>query len=75
MLPQYRSRFRSYVKGFFPDAYQVDVWVAASDNYPLSIRIITPEGLKAVYDTTAAQALDIVAMGDIAEQLKRRVGS
>lgn len=74
MPHQYRSRVSSYVRGFFPEAFRVDVWVALNDDYPLSITITTPEGVSAVYDTTAAQALDIVAMGDIAEQLKRRVG-
>jgi hypothetical protein len=74
MLPQYHARFSNYVAGYFPEDFHVDVAFADHDEGILLIRIATPGGVLASYETTAVQALDVIAMGDIASMLKTRVG-
>lgn len=74
MLTQNRSRFLNYVAGYFPEDFHVDVTFAENDERLLIIRIATPKGVLASYETTAVQALDVIAMGDIANVLKTRVG-
>lgn len=74
MLPQYHARFSNYVAGYFPEDFHVDVAFADNDEETLLIRIATPGGDLASYETTAVQVLDVMAMGDIATMLKSRVG-
>ncbi len=74
MPPEHRSRFLLYIAGYFPEDFHVDVVIAVGDDEPLLIKIATSRGLLASFETNAAQALDVVAMGDIAQELKRRVG-
>lgn len=74
VLPEHHSRFSRYIADYFPADYHVDVAYASGHKEALLIRIATPEGALASCETTVAQALDIMAMGDIAESLKMRVG-
>lgn len=74
MLSHNRSRFSNYVAGYFPEDFHIDVAFADNDEGMLVIRIATPSGVLASYETTAVQALDVMAMGDIATMLKARVG-
>lgn len=74
MLPKYHSRFSRYISGFFPESFRVEVTLTLDDNEAMAINIATPAGDLAHCETTETQALDIVAMGEIAQVLKARVG-
>lgn len=74
MLPESHARLLRYIAGYFPEDFHVDVAFTLSDDEMLLIRVASPKGDLASYETTATQVLDIVAMGDIAEILKMRVG-
>ncbi|WP_338544743.1 hypothetical protein V6W80_15385 [Pseudomonas benzopyrenica] len=74
MLPKYHSRFLRYISGFFPESLLVEVTLTIDDNEVMAINIATSAGDLAHCETTETQALDIVAMGEIAQVLKARVG-
>lgn len=69
----YRSRYLRYIAGYFPADFQVDVMITPGYEDNLVITILAPSGLVASHETTATQALDIMAMCDIAEMLKMRL--
>ncbi|WP_147302616.1 hypothetical protein [Ectopseudomonas oleovorans] len=73
MRAAYCSRFLRYIKGYFPEEFQVEVEISQDPDDRLLIKIVTPEGSPASYETTVAQALDVMAMGSIAALLKARV--
>lgn len=74
MLPKYHPRFLRYVADFFPDSFRVLVTLSPDDNEVMTITIATPAGGLAWCETTETQALDIMAMGEMASALKSRVG-
>ena len=75
MLPKYHPRFLRYVANFFPESFGVEVTLTPDDNEVMTIAIVTPAGGQAWCETTETQALDIMAMGEIAQTLKTRVGA
>lgn len=74
VLPGHHSRFSRYIADYFPEHFHVDVAFAYGSEEGVLIQIATPAGTVASCETTVVQALDIMAMGDIAELLKMRVG-
>lgn len=74
MPPKYHPRFLRYVADFFPESFRVEVTLPVDDNGVITIAIATPAGGLAWCETTETQALDIMAMGEIASALKSRVG-
>lgn len=74
MLPKYHPRFLHYISGFFPESFRVEVTFTLDDNEVMAIDIATPAGEVARCVTTETQALDVMAMGVIAQELKMRVG-
>ncbi len=74
MLPKYHPRFMRYVADFFPESFRVLVTLTPDDSEVMTITIATPAGGLASCETTETQALDIMAMGEIASALKTRVG-
>lgn len=73
MPPEYQRRFSQYIAGYFPEDFHVAVEFSVGNEEALLIKIATPKGAVASWDTTQAQALDIMAMGSIAELLLARV--
>ncbi|ONN71075.1 hypothetical protein BVL52_11260 [Pseudomonas oryzihabitans] len=73
MLPKYHARFSRYVADFFPECFRVEVTLTVDDNQVMVINVATPAGRLARCETTETQALDIMAMGEIALALQARV--
>lgn len=73
MPPENQRHFSQYIAGYFPEDFHVAVEFSVGHEKTLSIKIATPRGAIASWDTTEAQALDIMAMGGIAELLLARV--
>lgn len=73
MPPENQRRFAQYIAGYFPEDFHVVVEFSVGHEKTLSIKLATPRGAVASWDTTETQALDIMAMGGIAELLLARV--